>query len=294
MIEANDSISREKHDSEASHKDIYEFIGGVPFVSEGFEPDKLVYLVCKLRHQIDSYDSPVYSSSGVSSVGVKTDYSEYLNPEKACSVYKKAIPKENYSISKSRPTTQFEQLAIKKSIDAITIRNPAWKALFEIPIEFRVLQDQHISLTNPLVPQVVCLGDSTITSFDTLNELLVHEMSHVWCSFVCELTDFQNKESPSDLVLPSGTSGKNPRQVILAACFAAAALNFYFSDYKHTGVFKHKKRTSELCLYLEQSIQVLNLNASELNQMGIAFLIDLTSFANHCRSFIHEMENSYA
>jgi hypothetical protein len=213
---------------------------GLPFIDPGFEPKVLLTLVASLRAKADGHGLPVLSA--------------YLTPRNAAALYRKTVenaPEHPRCVSLNTSLTD----ELHKAIARIIAKHPEWRLLFVIPIEWRQLTTGQVSSTNPLIPQHVYLGCQAFRQALQLEETIVHEMSHVWCSLLAEIIDFQTKEASHDLTLPSGTTGKSVRGVLLAALFAAAAINFYHvSGEIVTG---SEARATYLRQYLERCVDVI-------------------------------------
>lgn len=192
--------------------ELLKIINGLPFIDASFEPQILLSLVASLRAKADGHSL--------------SKLQDYLMPDNAVEVYNKNIKN---TLSPPACTLLDKSLTIKlnNAISRITKNHNGWLPLFAIPLEWRELTTGQISLTNPLLPQYIYLGRSAFEHELRLEETIIHEMSHVWCGLIAEIMDFQKKNSPHDLILPSGTEGKNVRGVFFAALFAAAALNLY-------------------------------------------------------------------
>ena len=246
-----------------SHGELLAAIGGAPFLSRTFAPDALLYFVARLRAEL--------AGSGAGQVG------HFLAPEVAVELYQSIDP-----AAARRPESRAMTVGHRSQLDAalahIVSVKPGWQALAAIPLEFRLLLDAQVSSTNPLLPQVVYLGQRAFASPVVLQEVLVHELSHVWFGFLCEITDFQLPGGPDDLVLPSGTRGKNSRQVIFAATFAAAVVDFYATSGGAEAESPHAARMAYCLEYLRKSLLILEREA-KLNEMGRLIDSALRDFA---------------
>ncbi|PSS57871.1 hypothetical protein [Pseudomonas sp. BBP2017] len=144
---------------------------------------------------------------------------------------------------------------------------PEWTELFELPINIHKLLTQQVSLTNPVLPQQMFLGEAAFTSMTDLEELLVHEMSHIWSSMIAEIYDFQLKGSSENYILPSGTGGKNPRGVLLACLFAISAVNYHQRLLASGSVRARPERLGFLHQYFLKSLATLQAS-TELSEIG--------------------------
>lgn len=191
--------------------DLWSEIQGIPFVDDTFRSSKLLTIVATLRRTTDEGKRPL---------------AEYLNPGIACSIYAR---KQNIATQEFSYTTisREEALAIESALTDISSAIPSWGPLLRVPIHYSKLTSCQLSLTNPLLPQKVFLGENAIADNFTLIETLVHELSHVWMGFICELFDFQYRDRTELYTLPSGTPGKDLRGLMFASTFAASVLRYY-------------------------------------------------------------------
>ncbi|EPA96378.1 hypothetical protein D3C76_661440 [compost metagenome] len=155
---------------------------------------------------------------------------------------------------------------------------PEWKNLLDIPIKIHKLLNQQVSLTNPLLPQQMFLGEAAFTTITDLEEFLVHELSHIWSSLIAEIYDFQLKNSSNNYVLPSGTGGKNPRGVLLACLFAVSAVNYYQRLLTSGSVRARSERLVYLHQYFFKSLATLQAS-DELSEMGKLITSRLDAFS---------------
>ncbi len=240
---------------------------GVPFVHDSFDASALATLVAKLRCQIDG-DSA-------------TDLSRYLRPAVAVEVYREhvqdcPIPQDHGELCGR------QQVQLGSAIARIVERHPYWEHLFSLPVEWRELMNGQISSTNPMIPQHIFLGPLAFATDQVLEETVVHEMSHTWCSMLAELRDFQESDAPHDLVLPSGTGNKSVRGVLLAALFSAAALRLYVGE--KLSEPKIALRRDTLIRYLEGCLETLQ-GCRGVSETGMLIAQTLQGFAQHYRGY---------
>jgi hypothetical protein len=216
-------------------------IGGIPFVDEGFKPANLVTLVAILRRNIDGGSNALRA---------------YLDPELSVALYRQTGAEQIHS-PPSGDLSASDIEAIDSAILGITQMRPAWRDLFRIPLKFKRLLTEQVSLTNFLIPQYVYLGRRATDDAFLLSETLVHELSHVWNGFILEIFDWQVDACPKDYVLPSGTTGKDIRGVLFAGLFAAAALNYYMARGDQLPQERARARVKYLKKYLDECLDTV-------------------------------------
>jgi hypothetical protein len=223
-----------------------EALGGLPFVNRDFRADLLVSAVACARRRFDPEAHPVLV--------------DYLDPENARVLFRK----HGRSQTEELATVAFEEAELdqlRKASELVLELRPEWAPLFALPVHFRKLADGRMSVTSALIPQVIYLGKLAFRSEDELAEVLVHEHAHLWLNFIAEVSDLQTPDAIRSFRLPSGTSGKSARGVLLAAHFAAAALAFHVR--RPAGV----SRAMTLLTYLQECLEVLE-STSDLSEMG--------------------------
>ncbi|MFI9275744.1 hypothetical protein ACIGXM_34345 [Kitasatospora sp. NPDC052896] len=242
--------------------DLLESLGGLPFVSDKFRPPMLLALTCEVRRRADPEAFP--------------NLADYLVPENANRIFARharhAITEHDWI-----PLSAREAELVGSSIVAMTGRIANWQDLFGIPIRLRGITVPGIrSQTSTLLPQTIYLGRSAFAVGWRLEESLVHEHAHVWLNLLGEIQDLQLEGAPRDLVLPSGTSGKSLRGVILAAHFAASAIRMYDLMKFDDGV--SEARREDLVDYLGGCLGVATGNPF-LSPLGIAVTEFLSAFS---------------
>lgn len=158
---------------------------------------------------------------------------------------------------------------------------PEWENLLEIPVNIHKMLNQQVSLTNPVLPQQMFLGEAAFTSITDLEELLVHELS--WSSLIAEIYDFQLKDSSNNYILPSGTGGKNPRGVLLACLFAVSALNYHQRLISTGSLRVRPERLDYLTQYFLKSLVTLKTSA-ELSEIGKLITSRLDDFSSKLKT----------
>ncbi|MGW1131039.1 hypothetical protein [Streptomyces griseoluteus] len=199
--------------SPARAAELWQALGGTPFLSDTFRPRTLLSLAAAARRRADPSAYPTLA--------------EYLDPAKAADVYRRNARCRTEGVeSVPLEDPRFVE-QITEATERIITRMPQWAPLFRIPLHYRHMPGSHISCTTALIPQTIFLGTPAFAHDRLLEETLLHEHAHVWLTFVSELCDLQVDGSLTHFTLPSGTSGKSLRGVLLAGHFAAAAARYF-------------------------------------------------------------------
>lgn len=188
-------------------------MGGIPFISDTFQPAVLLALTARVRRTAEPDAFP--------------DLADYLDPDNAQWIFERhaVCPAGRHDWV---PLGAGETAAVAESTKAIQAVNPHWSGLFSLPMRIRKLVDPLATSSScTLQPQTIYLGRPAFTAPWPLEESLIHEHAHIWLNCLAELSDLQTADAPGNLTLPSGTSGKNVRGVLLAAHFAGSALRYY-------------------------------------------------------------------
>lgn len=231
-------------------KQFTDAVGGVPFVNDEFNPQLLLSVVAARRRQYD----------GASMANLES----YLHPRLACRICHK-VAVNHIEEPTSTPLEPAFLAQAKASLEQVCTLLPQWSTLFSIPIVYKRLASDQISLTNAHFPQIIYLGGPAFVSPDTLSEVLVHEFAHVWLNMLAETSDLQVAGASQSFTLPSGTGGKSVRGVILASHFAVAAHAF------HAALNIYPDRRDYLARYGAQCNRLLD-GSPEVSEMG-AFVV---------------------
>jgi hypothetical protein len=239
-------------------------LNGLPFVHPDFNSKKLLTFAAVVRKNIS---------------GKNLHLSTYLQPDFSTYLYNRHVagapefpPHEPLSNAEN-----FMLAEAKKNLKALL---PEWDNLLEIPANIHKMLNHQVSLTNPLLPQQMFLGEAAFTSITDLEELLVHELSHIWSSLIAEIYDFQIKDSSNNYILPSGTGGKNPRGVLLACLFAVSAMNYHHRLLTTGSERARPERLEYLNQYFLRSLVTLKAS-TELSEMGKLISSRLDEFSSN-------------
>ena len=238
-------------------------INGLPFVNPHFNSTKLLTLVAVVRRNIAGSELPLAT---------------YLQPDFATDLYHQHVEGAP-EFPPHQALGNAEQFMLAEARSNLKALLPHWSKLFDLPVTIYQLLTHQVSLTNPVLPQQMFLGEDAFTSITDLEELLVHELSHIWCSMIAEIYDFQLKDSANDYVLPSGTGGKNPRGVLLACLFAVSAVNYHQRLVASGSGRARPERLDFLHQYFLQSLATLQASA-ELSEIGKLITSRLDTFSS--------------
>ncbi len=240
-------------------------IGGTPMVDPNVDTQTLFTLVCEKRRRIDGSLHPIH---------------HYASPLEAKAVYVRASKGQAVDEYPSVDVSAGDLQKITDAMKEIAEVVPEWKNYLTIPIRWRLLTTSDVgSDTAPHIPQSVYFSEKVFRTREALREQIVHEMSHVWLSFLLEITPL-TRDSDTNFVLPSGTRNKKLWQVILALCFAVSVAKLYrrliaigdnrpqhierlrwVSSYAHGCI----KTIRESGLLLDNGIEIINSCDREVN-----------------------------
>lgn len=253
--------SEEKEVNPTQNVRILNEVGGLPFIDTSFLPSKLLTLAACVRRNID---------------GQKHELSVYAQPNMAHAVYQQVttttpLPHGELSLEEYQKV----ECAIRRIVDVC----PAWRPMFGIRVDYYKLHNHMLSSSNPLIPQHIFFGADAFRSKVRLEEIVIHEMSHVWSSLIAEISDFQDKENPGSFVLPSGIADKNARGVLLASLFAASVLIYFRAlPEDHEERDYAQDRFQYLGVYLDKSLDSLESSPS-LTATGLEIKNRLREFS---------------
>ncbi|MDR8366830.1 hypothetical protein [Pseudomonas sp. JL3] len=238
-------------------------INGLPFVHPMFNSIKLLTLVAVVRKNIEGGELPLTA---------------YLQPDFATALYNRHVEGAP-EFPPHQTLGNAEQVMLAEAKSNLKALLPEWTGLLDLPVKIYKLLTQQVSLTNPVLPQQMFLGEDAFTSITDLEELLVHELSHIWSSLIAEIYDFQLKDSSNSYILPSGTGGKNPRGVLLACLFAVSAVNYHQRLLASGSVRARPERLDFLHQYFLKSLATLQASA-ELSEIGKLITSRLDAFSS--------------
>jgi hypothetical protein len=185
-------------------------IGGVPMIDREVDVSVAASLAAAMRRRLS---------------GTSGEIAGFLDPVRAYQIYQDAYPElspERKSCDLLGSQSDEVQAAREEILDVM----PEWRLAFAIPIRWRFVSEPILSSTNPRVPQTIFLGIRSFEDSVTLQESIVHEMSHTWLGMIGEVSPLTNASSET-YVLPSGTGNKEYWNLLYALCFAVSAIRYY-------------------------------------------------------------------
>jgi len=223
---------------------IIDELKGIPMVDEEFDCQLLVSLTAHHRSNISKN---------------KLTPNQCIYPAIAYKIYAENT-NLNTEVPESNELSNEHQEKLFKAIETIKAIMPQWVIYFSLPVSYRALSapPETVSLTNHCIPQTIYLGVKAFKSSEWLEEVIIHELAHVWLGMICELHHFHEISSDERFILPSGTKNKDARGVIFAGHFAAAVLKYFEEKEKlNLGSQNSKDRISYLKNYLTGCIKLL-------------------------------------
>lgn len=237
---------------------------GIPMIDSGFNCQLLLTLIAHHRANIACKKVPLR---------------DCVYPDVAYRIYA-----ENTSLNTDVPASSElsteQQNALLNATEAIKKIMPQWAIYFSLPVRYCFLSSppETVSLTNHCIPQTIFLGQKAFRTHEWLEEVVIHEMAHVWLGMICELNHFHDISSTERFVLPSGTKDKDTRGVIFAGHFAAAVLSYFKEkEKKQSGSENSKARIVYLKNYLSGCLNLLAQDTS-LKKTGADLVCRLKYF----------------
>ncbi|WJV53224.1 hypothetical protein PCO85_18925 [Prodigiosinella aquatilis] len=223
---------------------IIDELKGIPMVDKQFSCQLLVSLTAHHRSNISKN---------------KLTPNQCIYPDIAYKIYAENT-NLNTEVPESSELSNEHQEKLFKAIETIKAVMPQWEIYFSLPVSYRSLSapPETVSLTNHCIPQTIYLGVKAFKSSEWLEEVIIHELAHIWLGMICELHHFHEVSSDERFILPSGTKNKDARGVIFAGHFAAAVLIYFQEKEKlQLRTQNSKDRISYLKNYLTGCIKLL-------------------------------------
>lgn len=148
---------------------------------------------------------------------------------------------------------------VSAAIDSAVAVRPEWHAYFALPVRFLLLpaDSKAISASAPHWPQHIMLSHDAFGSAGELREQVVHEFCHQWMYLLEEVCPLERGHSSRDLVLPSGTSERSPREVLGAAHVGLALIDLYSTTSETQGHVDALRAYVRGCLDVADTIEEL-------------------------------------
>lgn len=238
-------------------------IGGLPFLYPKFESRLVLSLTAARRRQSWPEDDIALEA--------------YLEPVRAKRIFDRCS-RSTAPEPQSAPVSVAEEGRIHSALARLITMRSDWIDLFSIPVDYRKILDDRISMTSALIPQVVYLGAEAFGTDEMLQEIIVHEYAHIWLNFIAEIADLQTNDAAPKYMLPSGTKNKPLRGVLLAAHFAAAAHRY------HCSLGRFPDRIDYLASYLRGCLALI-VDDPDFTTMGQWVFSQLTAYRETSDSF---------
>lgn len=246
-------------------------LGGLPLTGLGFNANYLASLVTLKRQRLAKSSRPA---------------GDFIAPRAAHDVYRQCA-REAVDVPDFSELSVGQQANVTSALARITDLFPEWTLCFSVPVEIR-LCDSILSWTSSFVPQQIMLGPRAFEENSLLEELLIHEYSHVWMGFIREIADMHDYRNPGVFVLPSGTRGKDARGVIFAGMFATSVCIYLERKLKYgSATGGEMLRLEHLHSYRLGCIEMLD-GSPHLNALGR----DIVSRMKSCFEVKHCQTNS--
>ncbi|GAB2841296.1 hypothetical protein GCM10027176_51440 [Actinoallomurus bryophytorum] len=189
-------------------------LDGCPFLDDGFVDRRLLAAVAAVRHVEGEH-------AGLASGIIEAEAEAWLAPARAFMLRgTRQIP--------AQPLAPQRLRMIKDVLSELAAVVPAWRLLLELPIRYALLDTANgaISASSRAWPQHILLADEAFSNPAELREQVLHELTHQWLYLVQEVWALQSPGAGT-FTLPSGTTGREPAEVLGAALVAATLLRLY-------------------------------------------------------------------
>jgi hypothetical protein len=243
-------------------------LGGLPFVDLTFDPALFLSAVAGRRAGL--FRS--YVSSG------PNGYAAMLEPAWIVDALTPFFANADFMPPHAELTTSEKKWA-EMALNRVRKNSGKLARLFDLPIRVLRWKSPRVSITNPLIPQTIFLGEGALQStFGVIEEVWIHEFAHVWLGMLCEVSDLQKPHSMQKHTLPSGTSSKDARGVLLAAHFAAAVMSYLIDSSPQVPLIgRRAERLHYVQWYLRHALQIPI--TADLTPMGFSVLEKLREFS---------------
>jgi HEXXH motif-containing protein len=231
--------------------------GGFPFLDDSFSAGRLLTAVACVRWSLLPH-----SEGSPNSEQLK----DLLRPESALAIRRMEL---ELPIPGSELPAQ-RQILIDEALAAIAQAIPAWQQMLRLPLRFLHLDDggRAIGASCYAWPQHILLGDDAFASPSELAEQVLHEVSHNWLYLIEELRALQHHECGHTLTLPSGTSGRDPDE-ILGAVHVVLNIRKLWNGLPVPDEQRHR-RLADLASYLEGCLPLIDEARTCLTEDGQA------------------------
>ncbi|MGH3867796.1 MAG: aKG-HExxH-type peptide beta-hydroxylase [Pseudonocardiaceae bacterium] len=227
-------------------------LGGMPFVDDAFAARRLLAAAAAVRH-VNA------ERRGMADGITDAEAEAWLAPARV------------FMLRHDSPSMPAAALVggrrqrIADALAGLTSAIPPWTPLLRLPVRFALLYPSNgaISASSRSWPQHVLLSDEAFSSDTELREQLVHELCHQWLYLIEEVWTLEIVGARS-AVLPSGTTGRTPSEVLGAAHVAAALIRLY-----STVANELPGRLDHLARYGSGCVELLGRLKGDLTDVGL-------------------------
>lgn len=191
-------------------------LDGCPFLDDQFADRRLLAAVAAVRH-VDGERAG--QAAGITAAEAEA----WLAPARAYMLRgTQRIP--------ARPLSPHRHEMIRDVLAELAAVIPAWDRLLKLPVRYALLNTANgaISASSRTWPQHILLADAAFGSREELSEQVLHELTHQWLYLVQEVWALQ-RPGAGTFILPSGTAGREPAEVLGAALVVVTLLRLYRS-----------------------------------------------------------------
>ncbi|GAA2652433.1 hypothetical protein GCM10010425_77600 [Streptomyces spororaveus] len=235
-----------------------EAFGGIPLIDGSFDSGRFLTAVATTRlFRAGQTDNLLAASSEQRAVLLN----EVLSPEKAlASRDLRPFPDDVNPLHEDRARAAAEALAQLAELV------PRWSILTELSINFLGLRRPGvIGSSNYAFPQHIFLAEEAFASPTELLEQVLHEVSHNWLYLVEEMWPLHRTTGDVVFELPSGTSNRNPGEVLGASHVTRNLQALYRALPVNT---ETQQRLEELDHYMDGCIELLEHTNAHLTDVG--------------------------
>ena len=204
---------------------------GMPFLDDSFNARRLLAAIAAVRY-VKGRDL------GVGGHITREGIEQWLAPAQAILLHPGAEP------IPARPLGPRRQADVQGALAMVAGAMPTWSDLLALPTRFALLYPPTgaVSASRRMWPQHVLLSGEAFDSAQVLAELALLELTHQWLYLLLELWALQLPEA-TEHTLPSGTTGRQPWEVLGAAHVSLALARLY------THIPQQAKRVGPLRTY---------------------------------------------
>lgn len=226
-------------------------LGGCPFLDDGFLYRRLLAAVAGIRHVEGQ-------RAGLASGITRAEAEAWLAPARAFML-------RGTQRMPAQPLAPRRQRMIQSALAELASVIPAWEPLLQLPIRYALLEPVNgaISASSRAWPQHILLADAAFSNPTELGEQALHELTHQWLYLIQEVWALQSPRA-GVFTLPSGTSGREPGEVLGAALVAATLLRLYQSGFGQQSA----ERLDRLAAYGTGCLTLLADRDEELSEAG--------------------------